>query len=162
MVHRVWEWDQSAGLTDGGVVDVVVSGNHPKVEWGQVNLFLHSNALEVKGGVERGNKTGCTMSSTTATKEALFWGSAKCSSSSRILYCNTEDSGNTVVMQRYVSHLGLFQIWECVLHKLWEVVRQVAVGHTCVHVGGVGGTSLTVPVICDLVVLLELQITAFW
>lgn len=87
MVHRVWEWDQSAGLADGGVVDVVISGNHPKVEWGQVNLFLHSNALEVKGGVERGNKTGCTMSSTTATKEALFQGSAKWSSSSRILYC---------------------------------------------------------------------------
>ena len=46
------------GLTDGCVVDVVVSSNHAEVEWGQVHLVLHSNALEEREKEREGEREG--------------------------------------------------------------------------------------------------------
>ena len=39
--------------TDGGVVDVVVGGNHSQVEWRQIHLILYRNTLQHRNNVHK-------------------------------------------------------------------------------------------------------------
>ena len=45
-------------LTNGGVVDVVVGGNHSEVEGGEVHLILNSYALEEGKEVRKRERRG--------------------------------------------------------------------------------------------------------
>lgn len=96
-------------LTNGGVVDVVVGGNHSEVEGGKVHLILNSYALEEGKEVRKRERSGWREAKGKEIEEGRERGLEK-----REHFASEE----TLQPFSWWPHLGLLQICECILYQL--------------------------------------------